>query len=471
LEAGLDAVHARAYALIGARDPGEGLRRRNRPARPRGSGMIGKGSILQSYRILSGAARAGGGRACCSGGSGAARKIPTRLAERRGYPGARRPDKTLVWLHGASVGETVTLLPLVDMLKRRGFAVLVTSGTVTSAKLLAARLPAGVIHQYLPLDVPRYMRRFLDYWRPELGLICESEIWPNLMIEARRRGIPLALVNARMSERSFKRWYKLPQTSRFLLSCFESCLAQSQGDGERLAQLGAPRVSIAGNLKFDVPAPPADADTLAILDGLTTGRPVWIAASTHPGEDELVIAAHLGIKAHLPKLLTIIAPRHPQRGIEIERWPRPMASRSRGAPPARRRSAMSSSMSPTPSTSSACSTGSRRSPSSAARSCRSADTIRSSPPSWAAPCCMARMSAISPMSSRPSMRTAVRARSPTQALAGAVHRWLSDPASARQAARAAAQTSHQLGGALNRTMQAIEPLLMRVAIGQRESAS
>jgi 3-deoxy-D-manno-octulosonic-acid transferase len=433
--------------------------------------MIGKGSILQSYRVVSALLEpAAAGLLLWRRRRG--KEDPTRFAERRGYPGVRRPDKTLVWLHGASVGETVTLLPLVEKLKRRGLAVLVTSGTVTSAKLLAARLPAGVIHQYLPLDVPRYMRRFLDYWRPELGLICESEIWPNLMIEARKRAIPLVLVNARMSERSFKRWYKLPQTSRYLLSCFESCLAQSQGDGERLAQLGAPRVSIAGNLKFDVPAPPADADTLAILDGLTTGRPVWIAASTHPGEDEQVIAAHLGLKAHLPKLLTIIAPRHPQRGADIDALAQAngiaTAQRSQGGMPERDVELYI------------------------------ADTVNElglfyrlsqvafiggslTPVGGHNPIEPAKLGCA--LLHGPYVHNATdvfaafdrgggaREVADTQALAGAVHRWLSDPAAARQAARAAAQTSHQLGGALNRTMQTIEPLLMRVAIGQRETAS
>jgi 3-deoxy-D-manno-octulosonic-acid transferase len=433
--------------------------------------MIGKGSILQSYRVMSALLEpAAAGLLLWRRRRG--KEDPTRFAERRGYPGVRRPDKTLVWLHGASVGETVTLLPLVEKLKRRGLAVLVTSGTVTSAKLLAARLPAGVIHQYLPLDVPRYMRRFLDYWRPELGLICESEIWPNLMIEARKRAIPLVLVNARMSERSFKRWYKLPQTSRYLLSCFESCLAQSQGDGERLAQLGAPRVSIAGNLKFDVPAPPADADTLAILDGLTTGRPVWIAASTHPGEDEQVIAAHLGLKAHLPKLLTIIAPRHPQRGAEIDALAQAngiaTAQRSQGGMPERDIELYI------------------------------ADTVNElglfyrlsqvafiggslTPVGGHNPIEPAKLGCA--LLHGPYVHNATdvfaafdrgggaREVADTQALAGAVHRWLSDPAAARQAARAAAQTSHQLGGALNRTMQTIEPLLMRVAIGLRETAS
>jgi len=433
--------------------------------------MIGKGAILQSYRMLTAALEpAAAGLLLWRQRRG--KEDPARVGERRGHPSVRRPDKTLVWLHGASVGETVTLLPLVDMLKRRGLAVLVTSGTVTSAKLLAARLPAGVIHQYLPLDVPRYIRRFLDHWQPELGLICESEIWPNLVIEARRRAIPLALVNARMSERSFKRWYKAPKTSRFLLSCFESCLAQSQGDGERLAQLGAPRVSIAGNLKFDVPAPPADANTLAILDGLTTGRPVWIAASTHPGEDELIISAHLGIKAHLPKLLTIIAPRHPHRGIEIEELAQAngvaVARRAAGQAPERNAELYI------------------------------ADTVgelglfyRLSqvaflggslvPVGGHNPIEPAKLGCA--LLHGPHVRNFAdvfaafdadggsREVSDVQALAGAAHRWLSDPASARQAARAAAQTSVQLGGALNRTMQAIEPLLMRVAIGQRETAS
>ena len=106
---------------------------------------------------------------------------PARVSERRGHPSVERPQKTLVWLHGASVGETVTLLPLIERLQLRGLAVLVTSGTVTSARLLAQRLPAGAIHQFLPLDVPRYMRRFLDHWQPDLALICESEIWPNLI--------------------------------------------------------------------------------------------------------------------------------------------------------------------------------------------------------------------------------------------------------------------------------------------------
>ncbi len=431
--------------------------------------MIGRSLIISTYRTLTALLEpAAFGLLLWRRRRG--KEDPARIAERRGYPSVDRPDKTLVWLHGASVGETVTLLPLVERLQRRGLAVLVTSGTVTSARLLEQRLPAGAIHQYLPLDVPRYMRRFLDYWRPDLGLVCESEIWPNLMIEAGKRGIPLVQVNARMSERSFQRWYKFPKTSRYLLSGFERCLAQSQEDGQRLAQLGAPRVSIAGNLKFDVPAPPADPNTLALLDGLMAGRPVWVAASTHPGEEEDVLASHLGIKAHLPKLLTIIAPRHPERGEEVEALVQAngvvSARRSLGQLPERDvelyvadtlgdlglfyRLApvafIGGSLAPI---------GGHNPIEPAKLGCallhgplvhKSADLFAAFDAGGGA------------------IEVADR-----QELAQAVHRWLSDPAAARQAARAAARTSTELSGALDRTVQAIEPLLLRAAIGQRES--
>ncbi|WP_293797485.1 3-deoxy-D-manno-octulosonic acid transferase [uncultured Bosea sp.] len=434
--------------------------------------MSGKGAILRSYRYATSLLEpAAAGLLLWRKRRG--KEDPERLAERRGHASIKRPNKPLIWLHGASVGETVTLLPLIARLQKRGFAVLVTSGTVTSAKLMAARLPGGVIHQYIPLDVPRYMRRFMDHWQPDLCLICESEIWPNLLIEAQRRDIPVVMVNGRMSERSFARWYKTPKTSRFLLSCFEACLAQSQGDAERLAQLGAPRVSVAGNLKFDVPAPPADSDTLAILDGQTTGRPVWIAASTHPGEDELVLAAHLAIKPYLPKLLTIIAPRHPQRGPEIEALVEandvPVSRRAAGGSPDR------------------------------AVDLYIADTVnelglfyRLSQVAFLGGSLVEGIGGHNPIEPAklgcallhgPHVHNATeifaafdrdggsREVADAQALAGAVHRWLNNPAEARQAARAAAQTAAELGGALHRTLHAIEPLLMRVAIGQRDSAS
>lgn len=241
-----------------------------------------------------------------------------RLGERKGVPGLRRPEGPLVWIHGASVGETVSMTPIVQRLMERGHHVLVTSGTVTSARVMAERLPEGAMHQYVPLDTPGFMRRFLRAWRPDVGLIAESEIWPNMIIESRKRDLPLMLLNGRMSDRSFNRWARQLPAARMLLSCFDVIMAQSRLDAERYLQLGAPRVSLGGNLKYDVTPPPADPEQLALLEGMTAGRQVWIAASTHPGEDEEIIEAHKAVAECFPRLLTIIAPRHPRRGPDIE---------------------------------------------------------------------------------------------------------------------------------------------------------
>ncbi len=166
------------------------------------------------------------------------REDRTRLGERQGYPSRARPNGHLVWVHGASIGETLSLLPIVERLTQRGLTVLVTSGTRTSAALIARRLPPGAVHQFVPLDVPRYLRRFLDHWQPDLALVAESEIWPNTIVALDQRHIPLVLVNARMSDRSFQRWLKLPRIIGALLQRFAICLAQTQDDAERLAYPG-----------------------------------------------------------------------------------------------------------------------------------------------------------------------------------------------------------------------------------------
>lgn len=264
---------------------------------------------------------------------------PDRLAERRGHPSLARPNGRLVWMHGASVGETVSLLPIVERLTQRGISVLVTSGTRTSAEILAQRLPPGAIHQYVPLDVPAYLQRFLAHWRPDLLMVAESELWPNMILDAKRAGVPVVIVNARLSERSYLRWQRLPGAIHALLSQIDLVLAQSHDDAQRLVWLGAPRVGVAGNLKFDVPAPPADPLVLAALTGLIGARPVWIAASTHAGEEDLVVAAHREVAKRQPGLLTIIAPRHPRRGAEVaaiaERAGLAVSRRSEGGQPHR----------------------------------------------------------------------------------------------------------------------------------------
>lgn len=246
-----------------------------------------------------------------------AKEDPLRVDERRGFASLARPEGPLVWLHGASVGEALSLLPLVERLTQSGRGALMTTGTVTSARLLAQRLPAGALHQFAPLDAPGFTRRFFTHWRPDLALIAESELWPNMILEARRAGAPVVMVNARMSARSFARWRRAPDFIAALLAEVALCLAQSEADAERLVGLGAPAVSVAGNLKFDTPAPAADRQELAALAGLTSGRQIWIAASTHEGEERIAAEAHQRVAQTFPDALTLIAPRHPVRGEAI----------------------------------------------------------------------------------------------------------------------------------------------------------
>ncbi len=263
---------------------------------------------------------------------------PRRVGERRGRPSLSRPAGRLVWLHGASVGEAMSLLPFIERIQRSGASALVTTGTVTSAALLAKRLPAGALHQFAPLDSPFFLRRFLTHWRPDAALIAESELWPNMIVELKRAGLPLAMINGRISERSFNRWLKARRFIGALLSQFDVCLARSEGDGERLTALGAPRVLVAGDIKFDAPALPADRHELAELAGLTSGRQIWIAASTHEGEEVIAAAAHQRLTEVFPDALTLIAPRHPERGELILRQLEALglvcALRSRGDRPA-----------------------------------------------------------------------------------------------------------------------------------------
>lgn len=247
------------------------------------------------------------------------KEVPARLPERFGE-GATRPEGRLLWLHAASVGETASILPMLEALAARApdLSVLLTTGTVTSAALLAQRLPPAlsgrVIHRFVPLDVPSWAARFLAGWRPDAAAFVESELWPNLLFAARGAGIPLALVNARLSPRSAARWRLLPGLAREVLGSFALVLAQSEGDAARLAALGAPSPRCLGNLKFAAPPLPVDPVALARLGAAVAGRPVLVAASTHPGEEAIVIAAHRLAAARLPGLLTVLVPRHPERG-------------------------------------------------------------------------------------------------------------------------------------------------------------
>jgi len=229
-----------------------------------------------------------------------------------------RPSGQLIWIHGASVGECMSVLPLIaELLESGGRHILLTSGTVSSAALVAEHLPQGATHQYAPVDVRPAIDRFLSHWRPDIALFVESEIWPNMLLMARSAGVPLILVNGRMSARAFQRWRRLPKMAAALLECYAVCLAQDVGTAERLSALGACRVQVSGNLKADAHPLPADPAKLFELSKAIDGRPVLLAASTHPGEHETILPSHDILKRTFPRLLTIVAPRHPKRGEEV----------------------------------------------------------------------------------------------------------------------------------------------------------
>jgi 3-deoxy-D-manno-octulosonic-acid transferase len=240
-----------------------------------------------------------------------------RLGERLGTASAARPEGPLVWVHGASVGESLSALPLIDKLLECGCPVLATSGTVSSAHVMQARLPQGAIHQYVPLDTPRATARFLDHWKPRLGLFVESDLWPNLILSAAERGVRLALVNARISERSATGWQRARHSAAALLGAFAMVLAQDEDVAARFRALGAREVRVVGSLKADAPPLAADEKKLSELQAAVGSRPVLLAAQTHPGEDETVLPAHDILRARHPDLLTILVPRHPERGSDI----------------------------------------------------------------------------------------------------------------------------------------------------------
>jgi 3-deoxy-D-manno-octulosonic-acid transferase len=243
----------------------------------------------------------------------------TRLGERLGVAGATRPSGPLVWIHGASVGEAVSVLGLVTRLcdERPGLELLMTTGTVAAARLLQDRLPAKVIHQFVPIDAPQAVERFLDHWRPDLALWVESELWPNLVLATHRRNIPMVLVNGRLSAGSEARWRVVPGLIRPVLSAFDLCLAQDQVQTERFRRLGAAPVASVGNLKAAAGPLAAEEPVVDALRRQIGNRPVWLAASTHSGEEDIAAAAHSLIAGAHPGLLTIIAPRHPGRGVAV----------------------------------------------------------------------------------------------------------------------------------------------------------
>ncbi|MDX3925639.1 MAG: lipid IV(A) 3-deoxy-D-manno-octulosonic acid transferase [Shinella sp.] len=241
----------------------------------------------------------------------------SRRRERYGHASVKRPEGPLVWFHAASVGETTAVVPLIKEVRRRGITVVLTTGTITSAKIATERLGPDVIHQYVPVDLKPAVSRFLDYWHPDLAIIAESEIWPMTVMELGRRHIPQVLVNGRLSDRSFKRWKNRPTLADALFENLALVIAQSEDDAERFRALGALPVLVSGNLKVDTDAPPCDRALLRVYRKQLGSRKTWAAISTFEGEEVAAGSVHRALKERTG-LLTIIVPRHPERADAIE---------------------------------------------------------------------------------------------------------------------------------------------------------
>ncbi len=310
LETKITALVTRGHEMVGA-DPA-------RAAAPQPGDQLKIGPALKIYR---GAMRAAQplARPILMRRVRRGKEDLSRLSERFGRADIWRPDGRLIWFHAASVGETNAVLPVIKTLRERfpAITILLTSGTVTSAKIAADRLPEGALHQFIPLDAPRFMQRFLDYWRPDLALLVESEIWPNLVLETAARKIPLVLLNGIISGKTYRSWRKRPGLARPIFGRFHLVLVQNQPMQKNFLRLGTPDVRVVGNLKFDAPPPPVDDKKKAQIRQMIGERPHFLAASTHKGEEEQIIAAHKALQVGHENFLTLIVPRHPERGNEI----------------------------------------------------------------------------------------------------------------------------------------------------------
>ena len=239
----------------------------------------------------------------------------SRLNERLGFPKKERPKGKLVWLHGASVGECLSMLPLVKKMldEDKEMHVMVTSGTVTSAELMKKRLPERAFHQFIPIDTPLATKRFVKHWQADAVLWFESDFWPNMLKAIKNNGAPLILLNGRISDKSFARWQKHPYIIKTIQSLFTLSFGQTKEDARRLEILGAQNVVSTGNLKFAAVNPPFDADELKKMHQQINNRPCWTMASTHEDEELQGVDIHLNLKKKYPSLLTIFVPRHPNR--------------------------------------------------------------------------------------------------------------------------------------------------------------
>ena len=273
-------------------------------------------ALLTAYRALSNALRPAFHLVHWQRGR-SGKEIIARKGERFGRTSCPRPSGILIWIHAASVGETTSVLPLIEKLAMDGNRILLTTVTVTSSEIAEKRLPEGCIHQFATYDCARYVNRFLDHWKPDLAMVVESEIWPCMFSEVCGRKIPFVMLNGRLSATSARNWSILSKTSSYIFNCLDLVLAQSRTDAVRLQSLGCQRVETPGNLKFDASEPTADQSVVEKTVGQIADRPVWLAALTHPGEEDIVLQAHRELAGEFPNLLLVLVPRHPARADDV----------------------------------------------------------------------------------------------------------------------------------------------------------
>ena len=248
----------------------------------------------------------------------AGKDLPHRATERFGKASQSRPKGAVIWAHAASLGESRALFPVIDhLLSTTHATVLFTTATVTSGELVSSEYPERVIHQFAPYDRASWISTFLDHWRPDLALRAESEIWPNSFAALGARGTPLIMVNAKLRATAARRWKMSGRLAQMTFPAVSLALCQDDAARDSFLALGAKAAFTTGDIKTAaVPLPCNDSD-LSELQTRAGDRPVWIAASTHGGEDPLVVEVHQNLKQAHPNLLTLIAPRHPDRGALI----------------------------------------------------------------------------------------------------------------------------------------------------------
>ncbi len=246
------------------------------------------------------------------------KECPVRYLEKTGLPSLERPEGFLIWVHAASVGEVQSALILINKLIDQYDNILVTTGTLTSAQLIEKRLPNGAFHQFYPLDHPQWTNRFLAHWQPNYILWMESEIWPNMLSHIKERNIPAALINAKMSKDSVKKWSFMPRMIKEMLSVFEKILCQTESDMNNIKALGGENIIVTDNIKYSATPLDVDANDYTQMMSAIEGRTVWLYASSHDGEEAIATNIHINAKKIIPNLLTIIVPRHPERRDNIQ---------------------------------------------------------------------------------------------------------------------------------------------------------